>query len=429
MIPILLTAVALAAPTHRLAIVAGANEGGDDRATLQYADDDARQVAAVLLELGGGAPDDIDLLLSPTASELRAALARLREKVQTTNALGRRTEVVVYYSGHSDETGLLLGDDRFEFKDFKASLLAVPADVRIAIVDACSSGALVQTKGGVHQPGFLLDQANDVSGNAFVTSSSANEVAQESEQVEGSFFTHFLVSGLRGAADDDGDGQVTLSEAYRFAFDETLSRTERTLGGAQHASYAFHLSGSGDIVLTDIRDTSASLVLDEDMAGRLFVRDQRGRLAAELTKEKGKPIVLGLPPDRYRLTLDRDGLLYGAEVELHQGVSDLGAVAFSALVPEDTAWRGGSTKALQNTTPAAEKRLRNALFLTSGGLLAVAGGSAILAGNAKGRFQEAQTTEDLVHAQRQANTLFGVMAGAGVTGIASGVAGVLVVAF
>jgi hypothetical protein len=39
---------------------------------------------------------------------------------------------------------------------------------------------------------------------------------------------------------------VTLNEAYRFAFDETLARTETTSGGPQHAAYDISLAGTGD---------------------------------------------------------------------------------------------------------------------------------------------------------------------------------------
>ena len=44
------------------------------------------------------------------------------------------------------------------------------------------------------------------------------EAAQESDRICASYFTHYLVSGFRGAADLSGDGKVTLNEAYQFAF-------------------------------------------------------------------------------------------------------------------------------------------------------------------------------------------------------------------
>ena len=110
-------------------------------------------------------------------------------------------------------------------------------------------------------------------GYAFLTSSSADEAAQESDAIGASFFTHYLVSGMRGAADVSGEGKITLSEAYQFAFHETLARTTTTQGGAQHPAYDINLSGTGDIVMTDVRQTSASVLLTEELAGRFFVRN------------------------------------------------------------------------------------------------------------------------------------------------------------
>jgi hypothetical protein len=98
-------------------------------------------------------------------------------------------------------------------------------------------------------------------GHAFLTSSAETEAAQESDRIRASYFTHYLISGFRGAADLSGDGKVTLNEAYQFAFNETLGRTVDTRGGAQHPSYDINLTGTGDVVMTDVRQTTATIVL------------------------------------------------------------------------------------------------------------------------------------------------------------------------
>ena len=140
-------------------------------------------------------------------------------------------------------------------------------------------------------------------GYAFLTSSSGRG-AQESDRIRASFFTHYLVTGLRGAADVNLDGKVTLGEAYEFAFHETLAQTEGTRGGA--ASELRHaLTGTGDLVLTDLRGTSAGIVLDRALQGRLFVRSSTGALVAELQKQPGRKVELGLEPGLYDLGLDQ----------------------------------------------------------------------------------------------------------------------------
>jgi hypothetical protein len=67
--------------------------------------------------------------------------------------------------------------------------------------------------------------------------------AQESAALGGSFFTHHLDVGLRGAADADGDGQVTLAEAFRYTSARTVAQTAATQGGVQHPTYDFRMSG------------------------------------------------------------------------------------------------------------------------------------------------------------------------------------------
>ncbi|MEO7776507.1 MAG: caspase family protein, partial [Fibrobacteria bacterium] len=251
---------------RRFSLASGSSFGGPQRDTLLYTAVDALAFGKVLGEMGGVANADTKVLANPTPSHLDAALRDLRAKVASaTGSTGRpgrtgRTEVVVYYSGHADERGLVLGEKNYDYDRFRRQMDSIPAHVRIAVLDACASGAITRLKGGKRRPAFTVDASSDMRGYAFLTSSSPEEASQESDQIGSSFFTHYLVSGLRGAADVSGDGKVTLGEAYQFAFHETLARTERTKGGPQHPAYDMKLSGTGDVVMTDMRETTAGLV-------------------------------------------------------------------------------------------------------------------------------------------------------------------------
>ncbi|MFP2924274.1 caspase domain-containing protein [Pyxidicoccus sp. 3LG] len=269
---------------RRFALIVGSSEGGPGRERLRYAGSDALAMSRVLEELGGVAAADRVLLLESDRGSLLRAMERMKVLVEDAAALGVRRELVLYYSGHSDGDGLLPRGERLSYDDLRRGLGAVPVDVRIAILDSCGSGALTRYKGGVRRPAFLTDTASQVRGHAYLASSSADEVAQESDSIGASFFTHFLVTGLRGAADVSGDGRVTLNEAYQFAFHETLARTERSQGGPQHAAYDIQLAGSGDLVLTDLREGTARLTVAADVQGRLFVRDWGNQLVAELAE-------------------------------------------------------------------------------------------------------------------------------------------------
>jgi len=327
--------------TRRIAFVIGVNDGGRERARLRYAGSDAKALSKVLSELGGVAHEDRLILDDPDVDGLRRGFERVAAKVRAAQAQGDRVELLFYYSGHSDETGLLIGEELVGYRQLREMIDALPADVRIAILDSCASGAFTRLKGGTKREPFLVGGPT-VKGHAFLTSSSADEAAQESDRIRGSFFTHYLVTGLRGAADINRDRLVTLNEAYQFAFDETLARTEGTRGGPQHAAYEIQLAGSGDLVMTDLRESTATIELAADIGGRVFVRDQNGNLEAELHKPKGAgTVALALEPGNYRITVDDGQKIWRASIRVADGeAAFLDAGALKVIEAERTTLRG-----------------------------------------------------------------------------------------
>ncbi len=335
-----------AAGLRRFAVVAGANEGGN-RPPLRYAVLDASRFADVLKELGGVRAEDATVLAEPTVAGLETAVKALKPRVEAARSSALRIEVVFYYSGHADDTGLLLGGNRYPYQVLRDQLGALNADVRIAVIDACASGGMTRLKGGATRPPFLVDASSNMRGHAFLTSSSAEESAQESDRIGGSFFTHFLVSGLRGAADTSGEGKVTLNEAYQYAFNETLGRTLKTKGGPQHPSYDIDLSGTGDVVITDLRETSSSLVLDESISGRCYVREQKAGIVIEVEKPAGRRIELGVGPGRYEVHCQDGQTARSSQFKTDPGASRvLTESDFSNAKLDPTLKRGGAGDSL-----------------------------------------------------------------------------------
>lgn len=303
-------------PVRRFALLAGANDGGRGRVTLRYATTDAKAVVTVLTQLGGVQPGDLAFVEEPTPAALSAAIDTLAKRLEAARATSARLEMIFYYSGHSDETALLLGEARFPYDELRRRLDALPAEVRVAIVDACASGALTRSKGGVTRAPFLIDASTQLRGHAFLTSASVDEAAQESERLKASVFTHALVSGLRGGADTSRDGRVTLAEAYQFAFNETLARTASTRAGPQRPAFDIQLVGTGEMVLTDVRVASAQLELGSELTGRVFVLSAAGSLVVEVAKTKGAPLQLGVEAGAYRVLVDDGTRLGQAQIAL-----------------------------------------------------------------------------------------------------------------
>jgi len=140
-----------------------------------------------MVELGGVTPGNETLLRQPKLRELTEAFDALTRRVNEGRRAGGRTEVIVYYSGHADESGILLGGARYDYARLRQRIRDVPADVHIAIVDSCASGSFTRIKGGARKPPFLHDTSNQVQGFAFLSSSSADEDAYVSSLEEAGY--------------------------------------------------------------------------------------------------------------------------------------------------------------------------------------------------------------------------------------------------
>jgi hypothetical protein len=342
---------------RRFALVIGANDGGPGRAQLRFSFSDAGSFSRVMKEIGGVGKDDALLLYQPSRELLLSAMTSLYSKVQTAGKVHRKTEFIFYYSGHSDENGILLGGEKVLYSELRRAIETIPADVRIAILDSCYSGAFTQMKGGVRKAPFIVDTAYDMKGNAFLSSSSRDEASQESEKIKGSFFTHYLVLGLRGAADITQDRRITLNEVYQYAYRETLVRTEKTLGGAQHPNYSIKMVGTGDVILTDLSARDSRLALDSSIEGRVAIYTDAMVPVAEFDKAYGREMELFLEEGHYTVMVIVGDIVAESTVSVN-GSSTLTATNFTPITREITAMRG--ERKTPRTPP--RKKDRNAIF-------------------------------------------------------------------
>ena len=319
---LLLASAAQAQPLHRFALVVGNDEGGADTRPLRFARDDARKLYGLLLRIGGVESSDARLLLDKDAEDFRRALSELEEGSRAARGRGERTALLVYYSGHAKNGALRLGDSTVELESLKRRLAAAPADIRIAILDSCRSGALTRTKGARRAPAFAIDAgaAREARGLVILTSSASDEDSQESDSLGGSYFSHHLTSGLMGDADRSGDGQVTLFEAYSHAYARTVADTADSSAGPQHPTFSYDLAGNGDLVLTDLRGRDEGLLVPRAApAGAYYFVSPGGLVVAELFKAADTERRLALAPGLY--TVKRrmaDGLRVG-ETEVRRG--------------------------------------------------------------------------------------------------------------
>lgn len=301
----------------RYALVVGNNYGRGVEVPLRYAESDAARLTEVLQELGGFEAKRTQLLRSPSTKDLEAAFTQL--VAQLTAEGGTSSLLLFYYSGHADGAALHLGDGDFELTHLRDLLAASGASVRVGIIDACGSGALTaRDKGLAPAEPFLFSAPPELSmrGQVLLASSSASESAQESDALKGSFFTTFLISGLRGAADRGNSGRVTLDDAFRFARAQTIRATLLSRSGTQHPSYAVNLAGQDELVLTEPVKARARLVLKAEERGEFALFNSDERLVAQLYLSGGDQALLALPPGTYEVHKRGPESLRFARVEL-----------------------------------------------------------------------------------------------------------------
>ncbi|HEY5945970.1 MAG TPA: caspase family protein [Kofleriaceae bacterium] len=323
------------------AIVVGSNTGGPGQTDLRYAETDAKRVGALLVELGGYKTDQVDVVVHPTPEQLRSHINALADKLNADLAAGRQSRVFFYYSGHARATALDLGSEELLLAELRQRLFQLPAKLTVVVLDACQSGAFSRVKGAQPAADFSFNsrQQLDASGVAVLASSSGSELSQESEQLKSSYFTHHLLVGLRGASDANQDGLVTIDEAYRYAYHQTLLATAETAVGGQHVSLEVDLKGHGEVPLSYPRAATSTIELPAALEGKTMVEDKRAHtVVAETYKAKGAAVRIAVAPGEYRVIVRQGTTLSRCEVR-GGGVVDLDHCSREQVVEATT--KGG----------------------------------------------------------------------------------------
>lgn len=287
---------------RRFALLVGNNQGSGETVELRYAESDVQKVAGVLRDLGGFRAEDLVILLGKKAPDFTAALEQLEAKIAAEAEPGVPTTLLFYYSGHAKQGQLLLGPTRVSMAFLRERLQRSAADIKIGILDACESGAITREKGGRRGPSFLFDLGDQeaAKGMILIGSSSEDEASQESDELGGSFFTHYLTSGLRGDADESGDRRITLGEVYAYTYHRTVNSTAGTRSGTQHPTFSYDLKGQGDVVMTDVTTGRSGVSFLEPLEGDYLIYDMdHEQVAAEIQKRPGAERRVALPPGSY----------------------------------------------------------------------------------------------------------------------------------
>ncbi len=319
-------APALAA-TRTYAIVIGNNappaNGAGTLLPLRFADDDAAAVAELLRTVS----DDVALLSvldgdtqrrfpglaatarPPTLAELRAQVARLRARIDADRARGDRADVILFFSGHGarDEHGAsltLLDGPLTRPVLYDEVLAALPARFIHVLVDACHAAAVVQPRDSSAavvdvseadaQRLLAYDTLARFPNVGALVATSAAEQTHEWDRYQGGVFTHELLSGLRGAADVNGDRRIEYSELEAF-----IAAANREVADARARLRVEVRPPPLDlrVALVDLATARGSGWASAPGGAPFVVEDARGERLVDGYGEPGHRMTLALPAD------------------------------------------------------------------------------------------------------------------------------------
>jgi formylglycine-generating enzyme required for sulfatase activity/uncharacterized caspase-like protein len=214
----------------RIALLIGISEYKSGLAPLPNAVKDVEAMQRVLLnpKMGSFASENVTVLKNPQRQDMAYAIEDLYSNCQKGDL------VLFYFSGHGvtvengdfyfstrnteKNNGKLRTASAIAARDVHAWMNNSKSKHLVVILDCCFSGAFA--KGLTAKDSGTIDLEKELGGQgrAILTASTSTQYAFESDGLELSIYTNYLVEGIeKGAADIDGDGLISVDELHGYA--------------------------------------------------------------------------------------------------------------------------------------------------------------------------------------------------------------------
>jgi len=216
---------------NAVAVVIGNKNYRGKVPAVEYADRDAAVMREYLVKTLGYDPQNILFVADATLSDFNQLFGSRRETQGKLFDYVRagQSDVFVYYAGHgapdtksqsayfvpSDADPDYIGSSGYPLDLFWENLAKVPARHLTVVLDTCFSGN--------SEKGLLLTNVSPAllkvnaqlagpDGAVVMTSAAPDQVASWYPEKQHSLFTYWWLKGLGGAADADGNRQVSVGE-------------------------------------------------------------------------------------------------------------------------------------------------------------------------------------------------------------------------
>jgi hypothetical protein len=241
---------------------------------LRYTVPDADALSEVLINSGGFKKENVLLLTDRT--EKKPTLRNIKWALGTFLARSAKKDdtVFIFFAGHGAPEVDQQGVERDGFAKYLVPSDAEPDDLYstalpmdeiqtifgrieaervVVFLDSCYSGAAggrtfaSKKTRSAHVDDLFLERLTRSKGRAIITASRPAEVSIELPELGHGIFTYYLVQGLKGAADLNRDGIVSLQELYEYV-EQQVTQKSRAVGGNQHPVMKGELEGALPLV-------------------------------------------------------------------------------------------------------------------------------------------------------------------------------------
>lgn len=306
----------------RLALLVGHEQGWKKDPRLQYAiKGDLRPLAKTLKRLGF----KVLTLENKGPAALRQMLKWLQSRTRQSPQV---TTFLFYYSGHSDKRALHLGPKGktppITYQELVSAFQTLQIARRYIILDSCFSGEIIRKFGSVSRYKHLVPKGararrwvnlsqglpgQKVSDETSLqVMSSGLAVSWESQKYKASIFTYHLLRGLRGRADRDLNGSISIGELFDFVSDAMHKDIQEKpkLFGVVKRSHSYPLAPAYD----------SQLEIGARIKGQLQV--SVANFYWSMHKEQQRPMRLSLVHGPGTVLLRKGGQCYHQQVRLQR---------------------------------------------------------------------------------------------------------------
>ncbi|MBI5058023.1 MAG: caspase family protein [Nitrospirae bacterium] len=205
---------------------------------VKYAESDAQTVAKYIENIGGVPKQNIKVLTNEkgTLGDLTSYFEEWLPR-----RVNKNSEIFIYYAGHgapdpdnNKEAYIVPYDGHPDYKSkmyplkrMYDALNKLPSEKIIVMLDSCFSGAGERSVAREGSRPISISVENPVLAGgkvAVLAAASGTQISSDYDKVKHGLFTYYLLKGMRGDADSDKDGKVSLAELYDY-IKENVSRT------------------------------------------------------------------------------------------------------------------------------------------------------------------------------------------------------------